>query len=99
VDRGRKIFDPQPHDEPEGARSSLVTHNVYIDGNRTSVRLEPIIWDTLQGIARQEGITVHDLVSRIDRQKTAGNLSSAIRAFVVTYLLTKLPEDMPFPVG
>ena len=74
-------------------------HNIYVDGNRTTVRLEPIIWDTLQGIARQEEITVHDLVSEIDRQRTAGNLSSAIRAYVVAYLLSRLPEDLPFSVG
>jgi len=74
-------------------------HNVYVAGHRTNVRLEPIIWDTLQGVARQKEITVHDLVSEIDRQRTVGTLSSAIRAYVVAYLLSRLPEDLPFSVG
>ncbi len=93
------MLHPQVHDEHEGVPSSLVMHNVYVDGNRTTVRLEPIIWDTLQGIACQEEITVHDLVSEIDHQSPGGNLTSAIRAYVVAYLLTKLPEDLPFRVG
>ena len=92
-------MDGGRHEEHEGVRSSLVMHNVYVAGHRTNVRLEPIIWDTLQGIARQKEITVHDLISEIDRQRTVGNLSSAIRAYVVAYLLTRLLEDLPLSVG
>jgi predicted DNA-binding ribbon-helix-helix protein len=70
-----------------------VPHNVYVAGKRTSVRLEPVIWDALQGIASRQEIGLHDLVSEIDRRRTAQNLSSAIRAYVVGYLWSKLSED------
>jgi len=70
-------------------------HNIYVDGNRTTVRLERVIWDTLQSIASQQGCSFHDLVSDIERRWTPKNLSSAIRAYVVMYLLTRLSEDLP----
>ena len=71
---------------PKYRRSPLVTHNISIDGHRTSTRLEPVVWDQLQNIARQKQITVHGLVSEIDYRRTSSNLSSAIRAYVVSYL-------------
>jgi predicted DNA-binding ribbon-helix-helix protein len=75
------------HSERESVRSSLMPHNVYVAGHRTSVRLESVIWRALQDIARQQKVTVHDLVSDIDRRRTvSGGLSSAIRAYVVVYL-------------
>lgn len=72
--------------EQEAARSSLVMHNVVVAGHRTSVRIEPAIWEALKGIARQQGVTLHELVSDIDRARPASSLSSAIRAFVVIQL-------------
>ncbi len=78
--------------EPESIRSSLVMHNVVVDGRRTTVRLEPVIWDALQGIARQKEVTVHDLVSDINRRRTASSLSSGIRAYVVICLSAGLRD-------
>lgn len=70
--------------------SSLVMRNVVVDGHRTSVRLEPVIWDVLKGIARDQEVTVHDLVSDISRQHIASGLTTAIRVYVVTYLSARL---------
>jgi len=35
----------------------LVTRNVMINGRRTSVRLEPAMWEALGDIARREAVT------------------------------------------
>ena len=70
--------------------SPLVMRNVTVAGNRTSVRIEPIIWDALQDIASAQGVSIHALVTEIDRDRTTINLSSAIRAFVVTDLLARV---------
>jgi len=80
-----RILAALPHDERE--RLPLCT--VYVDGHRTTVRLEPIIWDALQKIANEQKVSVHQLVSDIDRQRTTRNLSSAIRTYVVAALLAK----------
>lgn len=72
--------------------SSLVMHTLVVGGHRTSVRLEPVIWDALKGIARDQEVKVHDLVSDISRQHIASGLTTAIRVYVVTYLSAELRE-------
>ena len=77
-------------DERESLPTLLVMHNVCVDGNRTTIRLEPIIWEALQDIAHVQGSSVHGLVTDIDRQRTTKNLSAEIRAYVVGYLLGRV---------
>ena len=72
----------RPHDS---SPSSLAIHNIVVDGRRTSVRLEPAMWDALQDIARRQQVTVHDLVTRIDRTRTTSGLTAAIRVYIVNF--------------
>jgi predicted DNA-binding ribbon-helix-helix protein len=65
--------------------SSLVIHNIVVAGRRTSVRLEPLMWDALQDIANQLRVTTHDLVTEIDRERTASSLTAAIRVYIVDF--------------
>jgi predicted DNA-binding ribbon-helix-helix protein len=65
--------------------SSLAIHNIVVGGHRTSVRLEPRMWDALQDISRQRQTTVHDLVTDIDRRRTASSLTAAIRVYIVDF--------------
>ncbi len=44
--------------------------------------LEPAFWRTLQAIAARRGTSVNRLVEEIDARR-AGNLSSALRVFVL----------------
>jgi predicted DNA-binding ribbon-helix-helix protein len=69
----------------DNSPSSLVTHNVVVAGRRTSVRLEPVMWDALQDIARRQRATVHSLVTEIDRERTASSLTAAIRVYIVDF--------------
>ena len=80
--------DGLPRRSPRGgdkSPSSLVIHNVVVSGRRTSVRLEPVMWEALQDIARRQERTIHDLVSQIDRERTASSLTAAIRVFIVAF--------------
>ena len=81
--------------KPKPPYSTLITHTIFVDGNRTTVRLEPVIWDALREIARQQGASVHDLVSAINRRGLASSLTSAIRAYVVAYLLAQALPGAP----
>ena len=74
---------------PQNERERLPLYTVYVDDHRTTVRLEAVIWEALQRIASEQKVSLHDLVSDIARQRAARNLSSAIRAYVVTSLLAK----------
>ena len=65
--------------------STLVLGNVVVAGHRTSVRLEPAIWEALQDILQREAKTLNQLVTEIDRARIASSLTAAIRVFVVRY--------------
>lgn len=60
--------------------------SVVIAGHRTSVSLENIFWETLRKMADAEDLSVNQIVTRIDAER-AGNLSSAIRTYVLKRLL------------
>lgn len=63
----------------------LRSRNLVVSGRRTSIRLEPQIWDAFQEIARREGHTISELVALIDKRRRQTSLTAAIRAFIVTY--------------
>jgi predicted DNA-binding ribbon-helix-helix protein len=66
-------------------RPPIVKHSVVLVGHKTSVSLEDQFWEGLHEIARREGVTLTELVERIDIQRTGHNLSSAIRVFVLRH--------------
>jgi len=68
-------------------------HTLVVNGRRTTVRLEPVIWDTLTNIAIDQELSISNIVSTIDRNRSASSLTSAIRAYVVTYLVAQSPSD------
>jgi predicted DNA-binding ribbon-helix-helix protein len=67
------------------APSSLAIRNIIVGGHRTSVRLEPAMWDALRDIAQRQHATVHDLVTDIDRGRAASGLTAAIRVYIVNF--------------
>jgi len=69
----------------ERTPSSLVIRNVVVAGHRTSVRLEPTMWEALHDIARQLGMPIHEVVTQIDRHRTASTLTAAIRVYIVDF--------------
>lgn len=63
--------------------------SVRISGHETSVTLEQEFWDALRDIAARDGISLNALISKIDAQNS-GNLSSAVRVFVLQNLQQQL---------
>ena len=59
--------------------------SIVIDGHKTSVSLEDAFWDDLKEIAHDQGATLSALVAKIDETRAHGNLSSAIRLFVLEH--------------
>ena len=62
--------------------ADIVKRSVRIAGHATSVSLEPAFWEALAEIAAVRNLSLNALLSRIDAER-AGNLSSAIRLFVL----------------
>tara|TARA_B100000925_G_C21790055_1_gene380090 strand:+ start:254 stop:499 length:246 start_codon:yes stop_codon:yes gene_type:complete len=57
-------------------------HSVNLGGHKTSISLENIFWDQIKNLAADRGVTVNQLLTEIDLDRT-GNLSSAARVFVL----------------
>ncbi len=66
-------------------KSPVVKRSIVIAGHKTSVSLEDAFWRGLKEIAGQRAITLSDLVASIDTDRRHGNLSSAIRLFVLDH--------------
>ena len=66
-------------------RSSIAKRTIEVDGRKTSITLEPAFWDGLKEIAVGRGVAVSELVSSINSEPRPGNLSSAVRVFVLRH--------------
>jgi predicted DNA-binding ribbon-helix-helix protein len=63
--------------------SRPVKRSVVIAGHRTSVSMEPEFWSELKRLADDAGLSIAALIARIDDRRRDGNLSSAMRVFVL----------------
>lgn len=61
---------------------AIKKRSILIAGHRTSVSLEPEFWEALKAIAGLRKTSVNQLITEIDAARS-GNLSSAIRVFVL----------------
>lgn len=77
---------------PEASPAQIVKYSVSIAGHRTSVSLEPKFWDLLRESAARRNISINALVSEIDETRS-GNLSSAIRLYVLDELMRNAAID------
>jgi predicted DNA-binding ribbon-helix-helix protein len=66
-------------------KSQVAKRSIVVAGHKTSVSLEDAFWNGLKEIAGRRDITLSDLVAAIDSQRHHGNLSSAIRLFVLEF--------------
>ena len=69
-------------------KSLVVKRSIMIAGHKTSVSLEDPFWSGLKEIAHSERATVSELLAKIARKRERGNLSSAIRLFVLDQVRT-----------
>jgi len=81
-------------------KSPVVKRSIVIAGHKTSVSLEDAFWKGVKDIADNREVTLSDLVSSIDTDRQHGNLSSAIRLFVLDHYRTHMaPADDSAPVA
>ena len=64
--------------------------SVKIAGHATSITLEEEFWSVLKKQAEQEKLSMNALITRIDEQRNTGNLSSALRLYVLKMLQRKM---------
>jgi predicted DNA-binding ribbon-helix-helix protein len=73
-------------------KSPVAKRSIVVDGHKTSVSLEDAFWNSLKEIGRERHMTLSDLVAAIDSQRQHGNLSSAIRLFVLDFYRAQLSD-------
>ncbi len=79
--------------------SSLRNRNVTIGGRRTSMKLEPGMWDALDEICCRESTAIHDICTRIAKDHQGYNLTAATRAFILAYFRAAATEDGHLAAG
>jgi predicted DNA-binding ribbon-helix-helix protein len=66
-------------------KSQVAKRSIILSGHKTSVSLEDPFWKGLKEIASKRNQTLSELVASIDTERKFGNLSSAVRLFVLNH--------------
>ncbi|UTD28012.1 ribbon-helix-helix domain-containing protein [Bradyrhizobium sp. WD16] len=66
-------------------KSPVVKRSIVVAGHKTSVSLEEAFWSAMKEISSARDLTLSELVGEIDNRRQQGNLSSAIRLFVLDH--------------
>lgn len=76
-------------------KSPVVKRSIVIAGHKTSVSLEDAFWASLKDIAGTRNMTLSELVASIDADRRQGNLSSAIRLYVLDHFRAQSTNRAP----
>jgi predicted DNA-binding ribbon-helix-helix protein len=74
-------------------KSPVVKRSIVIAGHKTSVSLEDAFWKGLKEIALGRDLTLSEMVAAIDSVRAQGNLSSALRLFVLDHYRAQISLD------
>jgi len=78
-------------------KSPVVKRSVVVGGHKTSVSLEAEFWNGMKEISGVRSMTRSDLDVEIDTARQQGNLSSAIRLFVLDHFKGRAPGSAGEP--
>ncbi len=82
------------------SKTSLVSRNITVMGRRTSVRLEPEMWQALKEISIRENCSIHDLCTLVSvRKNLRSSLTASIRVFLMLYFRAAATEEGHYRAG
>ena len=73
-------------------KSSVAKRPIVVAGRKTSVSLEEAFWNGLKEISGLRDMTLSELIDEINGNRPQGNLSSAIRLFVLDYFRSRVAD-------
>jgi predicted DNA-binding ribbon-helix-helix protein len=83
----------QSDDRPQRANPlRAAKHSITVDKRTVSISLEAPFWEGFRDIARLRRMTHAQLLGSIIAEHGAGNLSSAVRVFVLTHFRAQVAE-------
>ena len=74
-------------------KSLVIKRSIVVGGHKTSVSLEDDFWAALREIALRDRATLSGLVGSIDSERQHGNLSSAVRLFVLNHYRQRIEVE------
>lgn len=78
--------ESDPAGDKRSGNVALISKNIRVHSKRTSVRLEPEMWDALTEIAALEDCSIHDLCGAVhDLKDPAVSFTGALRVFMMEY--------------
>jgi predicted DNA-binding ribbon-helix-helix protein len=78
-------------------RSQVVKRSIVLAGHKTSISLEEPFWKALKDIAWKRHQTLSELIGGIDAERKYGNLSSAVRLFVLSHYQERSASERVAP--
>ena len=90
----RSIMDDEEQHSAQRMPSPVPKRSVMVSGHKTSVSLEEPFWQALREIATARGLTVRALISLVDEKREQGNLSSALRVFVLEHFRAACQKEI-----
>jgi predicted DNA-binding ribbon-helix-helix protein len=70
----------------------MIARNVTVAGRRTSLRMEPEMWDALQEAAAREELSLHEFCTAVAKKRGAFSMTAAIRVYLLTYFRNAATE-------
>jgi predicted DNA-binding ribbon-helix-helix protein len=70
-------------------KSPVMKRSIVVGGHKTSVSLEEAFWSGMKEISAQRSMALSEMVGEIDSNRQQGNLSSAIRLFVLDHFKSR----------
>lgn len=74
--------------------SGLISKNIFLNDRRTSIRLEPEMWQALHEIAAREKTNIHAICSLVNLcKRKKSTLTASIRVFIMLYYKSATTEE------
>ncbi len=73
--------------------TQLLTRNIVTARGRTSMRLEPELWDALREVCRREDLSPGEVVKIAERQFRRAGRTSAVRVHLLQYFRAAATEQ------
>ena len=81
------------------AASRLVNRNITATAGRTSMRLEPEVWEALREICLRENKDRRELIRAVEGGAASGGRTSAVRVHVLQYFRAAATRDGHLQAG
>jgi predicted DNA-binding ribbon-helix-helix protein len=75
--------------------SAIRKRSIVVKDHKTSISLEDAFFSALKEIAKQRHSTLSEIIAEVDQARSEGNLSSALRLFVLNFYRSTASHSRP----